>query len=498
LWSNIADNLHFKGITMPAKEQIVSKLNKFRHALYSFFNSRRDASMDLVDAISGNRDARSVAELSLSPLNRRNYASITRVVDEYYPETGKEADREMRRQHDASLEKILAAACTPGGERKFHLFATDVTPNSRPHAETLEDRTFVHAPTVISGNKPVTIGHDYSVTVYLPEKMNSSSSWVLPVSCLRVESDQRGPITGMNQILECIRQAEFQGKLCVSVTDCAYSQPECIWMAGQSPSLLVHVSRLRSNRVLHRIAEPASRKKRGRKTRFGKKFRLNDRRTHGNPDNTETFLLSSNQKKIVRIASWDNLLMRGKRQYRMDAHPLRLLKIEMLDTETGDPLYKKSLWLVVSGQKRNELSLQEVFMSYRQRFDIEHFFRFGKNRLLIDKFQTPDTVHEEAWWWLCITAYVQLFLARDLAQKMPAPWEKYLPQFRSGHTGPVSPTQTQKDFTRIIRQIGTPALAPKTRKKSAGRGQGETQIKRIRFPVIRKGKNHKKTKKRAA
>ena len=115
--------------------------------------------------------------------------------------------------------------------------------------------------------------------------------------------------------------------------------------------------------------------------------------------------------------------------------------------------------------------------------DIEHFFRFGKNNLLMDKSQTPDVGHEEAWWQLTIIAYTQLYLARDLANNVPAPWEKYLPAIKSENK---SPTQVQKDFERIIRTLGTPAKPLKTLKKSYGRQKGETQVPRIRHPIVQK------------
>jgi hypothetical protein len=64
-------------------KEIVPVLNNFRDRVYRFFPSRRDAAMELVDALSSNRTASSVVELSLSSLHRRNYCSITRVLDEY-------------------------------------------------------------------------------------------------------------------------------------------------------------------------------------------------------------------------------------------------------------------------------------------------------------------------------------------------------------------------------------------------------------------------------
>ena len=66
------------------------------------------------------------------------------------------------------------------------------------------------------------------------------------------------------------------------------------------------------------------------------------------------------------------------------------------------------MWLALSGHRRNELSATDVYESYKQRYDIEHFFRFGKQKLLIDRFQTPKVSHEENWWQIVQLAYTQL------------------------------------------------------------------------------------------
>ena len=125
-----------------------------------------------------------------------------------------------------------------------------------------------------------------------------------------------------------------------------------------------------------------------------------------------------------------------------------------------------------------------IYSSYRQRFDIEHFFRFGKTRLLLDKIQTPDVQHEEAWWQLVMLAYTQLYLSRSIAASLPNPWERYLPSFKQNETS-KQPTIVQKDFERIIRMIGTPAQPPKPRKNAPGRQTGDIQVKRIRHPIIK-------------
>ena len=79
------------------------------------------------------------------------------------------------------------------------------------------------------------------------------------------------------------------------------------------------------------------------------------------------------------------MLLRGSMQFRSSRYPINLIKICVEDQE-GKMLYKKSLWLAVFGNFRNEISLIECYQNYSSRYDIEHFFRFGKRKLLMDKY----------------------------------------------------------------------------------------------------------------
>ena len=168
----------------------------------------------------------------------------------------------------------------------------------------------------------------------------------------------------------------------------------------------------------------------------------------------------------------------------MHQYPFTLVKIRWYKPN-GDVLYAKPLWLIVMGDRRGELSLLDIYQSYLQRYDLEHFFRFGKQKLLLDKFQTPDDQHEENWWRLVALAYLQLWAARDLVTQLPRPWERYLPSVLNKL---VTPAATQRDMGRIIRQIGTPSPAPKPRGKSPGRAIGAVLIPRKRHPVLKKAK----------
>jgi hypothetical protein len=63
---------------------IVEKFRKFRTKLFAFFKYRSDSTMDLIDAIAGQTSKESCVKLSLNPLFRRKYSSITDVVDNLF------------------------------------------------------------------------------------------------------------------------------------------------------------------------------------------------------------------------------------------------------------------------------------------------------------------------------------------------------------------------------------------------------------------------------
>ena len=129
-----------------------------------------------------------------------------------------------------------------------------------------------------------------------------------------------------------------------------------------------------------------------------------------------------------------------------------------------------------------------MYESYRQRYDIEHFFRFGKQKLLMASFQTPDVNHEEKWWKIVQLAYTQLYLSREICQLIPNPWERYLPKFKQpvdeGMAAIVSPSLAQRYFPKILEQIGTPAKDVRKVKPGTGREEGDMQEKRTVNPII--------------
>lgn len=469
-------------------EEIVLILKNFRDRIYCFFPSRRDAAMELIDALSSNKTANSVVALSLSPLHRRNYCSITRVLDEYLSQNSVVA---LQQKH--ALTNLLASFCPEVQQRPFHLFAVDCTSGPRIFSPTLEDRGYVYAPNTVCGNKPVTLGHKYSIVAYLPEKQGAKTPpWLIPLACTRVNTSQNGELVGMEQIAACIKsQCSFSSRLSVSLGDTAYNTPLCLSIAKNNMNQ-VHVSRARNNKKFfypYAPDEGADTPKRGRPNIYGAVHQLNAPSSWRTPDDSVEFSQKSALGKIhlIKIDCWNEVIIKGKKGLKLSDYPLRLLRVQVRK-ESGELLFKRALWLTAAGIRRMELSLSDIFLSYRQRFDIEHFFRFGKTKLLMDKIQTPDVRHEEAWWQLVIIAYAQLYLSQTIADSLPNPWEKHLPSFKTNGTI-KQPTIVQKDFERIIRMIGTPAQPPKPRKNALGRQFGDIQVKRIRHPIVKKLKS---------
>lgn len=92
-------------------------------------------------------------------------------------------------------------------------------------------------------------------------------------------------------------------------------------------------------------------------------------------------------------------------------------------------------------------------------------------------------------------AYVQLWAARELTIHLPRPWERY---FEQNNDKIVTPSVVQRDFQRIISEIGTPTRSPKTRGNSIGRVQGQAQTLRTKHPVVKKQSKSTPNKQKAA
>jgi hypothetical protein len=277
------------------------------------------------------------------------------------------------------------------------------------------------------------------------------------------------------------------------VLDSAYGVKGCLEPLQKHPSL-VTIARVRSNRVFYQVPVAEAYTGKGRRPWYGERFALNNGDTwHPADESVEFTEMGKNGPISVQLQSWSNMLMRGSKEHPMHDHPFTLIRVERRNAQ-GQRI-GKVMWLSVSGKQRDHLDLLEVYWAYRQRFDIEHSVRFLKRNLLLDAFQTPELEHEQDWLTLVMLAYVQLWVGQPISVDVPKPWETL--KEREIYSR-IPPSKVQQDWNRIFRLVGTPAAEVKPRGNSPGRQFGETQTRRERKSVIKKGKSGTPQQKKAA
>ena len=107
-----------------------------------------------------------IVELSLNPLFRRDYNSLYKGIQEFLPH---QTDDKYSERVNCLLDAV-SQTIPRTKSRSFNLLGIDTTPYPRPYSATLADKTFIHYPNPIKGNKPISIGHTYSVVSALPDR----------------------------------------------------------------------------------------------------------------------------------------------------------------------------------------------------------------------------------------------------------------------------------------------------------------------------------------
>ncbi|MCC5611884.1 transposase [Nostoc sp. CHAB 5834] len=253
--------------------------------------------MDLLDALAGNTGANSIAELSLSPLFPRSYNSIYKAIQKSFntniQKKNNEAEEleEKEQEEPNKLIRVVSELIDQPQQRPFYLFATDTTPHPRPYARTLPERGYIYQPNTIKGNKPINIGHCYSILSILPEKeTDSHAAWAVPLSGERVSLDQSGTDVASQQIQSVMSDTSlpWSEKLCVLVGDTAYSERSFLCEQSKHKNLVL-IARVRSNRIFYQSPlVDKSKKKPGCQKKYGERFDLGDGETwHGSSETTQ-------------------------------------------------------------------------------------------------------------------------------------------------------------------------------------------------------------------
>ena len=489
----------------------------FCHSILQLGVGKSKALANLIMALASNSTFNSVTDLSRSRCYHYQYSSICDSIHGLCRSSKEEIEEgkyvETRQYLEEALLSLKSTYFAKKIDNEFYLLNTDGTSVRRPHSPTLPDRGYVYVPNErVKGNRPVDIGYEYSViglSARRPLYGAVEAAWNLPLSTRRVPTDVVKGTFAAQQVMDLLNseQSPLHKKLVVNALDRQYGTPEYV-VGTHDHHKLINIIRLKSNRNIWRQLTPEqiqqrrqdNADKRGANAVYGEQYKLNQSGQWDiDADESVEFgvQLGSNNRAIVRINGYNNMLIRSKRGKSMKNKPFRLVSIQLIDPLTNKPIFKRKMWLAIWGKKRMQLTLEQIYWSYRNRFDIEHYFRFSKQRLLLDSYQTPDVQHQDNWLEIVGLAYWLLWAASKEAQPCMYKWQKYDPYYKNRVKYDLTPTpsEVQRQLPFIILSFKQAPFIPKVKIKSEGRKKGQLQTKRKRYKVVYKGK--KKSKKRA-
>lgn len=451
-----------------SQDSILEKARQYQKELRASFPKRADSILQLVEALASSEKPTSIVELSQEGAFQRSFSNVHKAINVMDAENRSRIWTEM-------FYKRLPQEKT----RPFHLYAIDVTPEPKRHSETMEDRTFVHKADQLG--IPVIIGLEASVLVTIPEQEESEAKWTLPLSVERVSSKETACEVAKKQLRLLAKLKNSDGKLSVIVTDSGYTRLE------PEEKDQVIIARGRSDRVGRRLNNHQNEeKRRGRPRKYMEgciKFRedipLDDKNA---PDEqVEDQMIYKGQPVYRLISRWNNIHLHDREGL------VDVVKVELFSKMDAVPLFDAPLLLIVSGTRRSELSGKRVFECYLCRFDIEHFFRFQKQKLLFGGFQTADLRRQCNWWWICLMAYWLLYLSRVAEAGSNRKWQpKRVDRL-------ASPGEVKRVFgAKIFPKLGSPSSKPAVRGKSNGRRRGVCFMKRPKQKVVKKEKWRRK------
>lgn len=449
-------------------------------------------------ALASCEEARSPVELCVSPLYRYQYSSITDALTDMSKVPG---GRASARQ---SVQSLCMRRFPDGG--RIYL-QTDTTPIGKAHSPTLPGRTYVAVPNnVIPGNKPLGIGYEVSfVNVSEP-----ATKWSLPLDVERVGTDETATERALSQLGRLFAHPELglAGKLCVNALDSKYGTAAYLSQAWAMGSL-VSVVRLRAGTKVWSPATGSG--PRGAPKVYGARYYLHAQRrakpykrhpVTGQPYEVEQPSIfergpdealcleaqtANGRRTLVHLWRWNGMKLRSKGGHNMKDKPFDLLAVRVTDAESGKALFGQEMYVAISGRRRSELATGEGCQAYRHRYDIEPYMRFSKQKLLLEKYQTPDEGHFDNWLLCNQLAAWLLYSASDEVDFRPRKWRKYLPGNKAQQTSPRrSIAQTRHAAQELFLTFDMEAFLPLKSKKGRPRQKGETQIQRTRYEVVKK------------
>lgn len=458
---------------------------------------RRCATSNLIMALASYEAAKSPTELSESPLYHYHYSNISKVVEHL----------SFDEEEYKAVQRYIQSHCfSYYAQSDGHVvLQTDTTPVVKAHSPTLEDRTYIPIPnTVIKGNKPLSIGYEVSCI-----NLSADNKWSLPMSVERVASNETATQKALSQLEDLLSHPELNlsGQLCVNVLDSKYGNAVYLSPAFEHDNLVSAV-RLKSGMKVYK--QDIRTNTGGANGIYGQKYYLieqSDTKSYDKHPKTglpyeverdailslpadEKIRLEGSTKKgkavYIFIRRWKDIMLRSSNGHNMKDKPFDLINVQVREKQTGKPVFKRPMFVALSGKRKEELTTTDAYKDYRKRYDIETYFRFAKQQLMFEKFQTPLKRHFENWMLIQqLTAWL-LYAASHETDFNAKEWRKYLPENKIKQGQRLSIAQTRHSTESLFLTFDPEPFKPIKSKKGKPRQKGETQSQRTQYPVVKK------------
>lgn len=456
---------------------------------------------NLVMALASFREAHSVTELCQSPVYHYQYSSICDAIN------GLCSDK-IEHKRVCELLQLFVLSHLPKADSigLIYHFNGDTTPIKKPHSPTLAEKGYIHVPnTVIESNKPLSIGYRLSTVT-----LSGLQNWQLPLSMQRVENDETPTIRLLKQLsvlLKTDTKPFNKAALNIIRLDRAYSNAQFLSPSYQYDNL-VSISRFRAGQKVW-FEKPRSQTG-GRNAIYEKepwylieKSRIKDFKRKNEvyqkyqpsifdvtPNQTSTIYQTTLKGKEIRIEAslWKNVLIRTKNGNKMSDKKLNIIATKTYNATTNELVFQENLFIGIGGKLKDNLSIDKAVYEYQDRYGIEPYFRFSKQKLFLENFQTPDLQHLDNWFLVVQTAIWLLYLTAQEAQKITPKWQQYLPKEKIENPSILSLAQAHKSAQNLFSTFDEKPFLPQKSTKGRPRQKNEKQTLRIRYEVIRKTK----------
>ena len=441
-------------------------------------------------AVASYRDAKSVVGLSKSPVFHHQFSSISKAIINLVRNKHElKRVRKLFREHQLKYFPI----------KTRNYLQTDVVNIFRSFSPCLKGRAFRHkANNVIAGNQPLGIGYGFSFV----NLADFESSWSLPFDLRRIGSDEDEILVAVEQIKAICESAEFVSSLQINAADSSYGVAKYISLVNRI-SNLVNILRLRHG---NKVFESESQETGGAPQIYGLQYYLIEKsgwkEYKKGEEISRKYLTSIYEKEADEFAEiekvtkkgkplrlelrrWRGMKMRTKKGNSMKEVEFEIVGIRVSHRETGERIFKQDVFAAVVGERRSELTIEEIAEVFYHRFDLEVTNRFLKQNLYLESYQTPEVQHLDNWTVLAQEAMWLLWAASTEVENVCEKWQKYsAPKAEKG--GRKTPSQTRKGLERLILTFEKEPYLPKKCKKGVGRKKGEKQEPRKQYKVVKK------------